>query len=309
MNGNLRVWWLGCVFLVPCIVLAQGQDSQPYERDLMVVGTLLQGSFDNANQSYFDRRGKRSVRHGRIHQTVEKVALDNLGDQVFLVSGYRNGKTDESTQPQLWALTSDSDTASVKMRMWLLDGEVSAEKLPPAASLGRVRHCDLYWRREAAQFRASSSESCDLALPVEAVISDKQLWTIYAPEGEDFQMHRVRQFECYADIPGVGGGRDEPFERYEGFKVHDQGGEAWFTAKSGREFGISLFLVDWPINNYDGIFARDSMVVYFSERMDGETKEHGYAFTVPEADRVGINLKWVLVNCYMNSNKVETPFM
>ena len=38
-------------------------------------------------------------------------------------------------------------------------------------------------------------------------------------------------------------------------------------------------------------------------------KDHGYAFTVPDADRLGLNLKWALVSCYMKSNRFETPFM
>jgi hypothetical protein len=30
---------------------------------------------------------------------------------------------------------------------------------------------------------------------------------------------------------------------------------------------------------------------------DGSVREHGYAFTEPGADRIGLNLKWMLVNC------------
>jgi hypothetical protein len=38
--------------------------------------------------------------------------------------------------------------------------------------------------------------------------------------------------------------------------------------------------------------------LYAIERLaDGSVREHGYAFTEPEADRIGLNLKWMLVNC------------
>ena len=70
-----------------------------------------------------------------------------------------------------------------------------------------------------------------------------------------------------------------------------------------------MLLVDWPMNNYKGAFARDSLVVYVSEETDEGRQELGYAFTVPEADRIGINLKWMLVNCFMQSNADTTPFM
>ena len=79
--------------------------------------------------------------------------------------------------------------------------------------------------------------------------------------------------------------------------------------EAARRLGISVFLVDWPINNYEGIFTRDSLVIYVSEELETERKEHGYAFTVPEADRIGINLKWMLAACFMQSNQFATPKM
>ena len=61
-----------------------------------------------------------------------------------------------------------------------------------------------------------------------------------------------------------------------------KGAETWFVDKDGRNLGLRLFNVDWPINNYDGYFTRDSLVIYVIEKLDdGSTKEHGYAFTLP----------------------------
>ena len=189
------------------------------------------------------------------------------------------------------------------MRAWQL-GENGFDGIPAQS------HCDLLWQREAAQFKATNDSDCDSSLPGELVISDTQLWmTLGAEAGGDYQLHRVRPFKCYADVPAVSGGRDEPYERYGEFELHDRGGSKWFETKDGRELGISLFLVDWPINNYDGVFTRDSFVVYVSEKVDGARKEHGYAFTVHDADRIGINLKWILVLCYMQSNRDATPYM
>ena len=56
-------------------------------------------------------------------------------------------------------------------------------------------------------------------------------------------------------------------------------------------------------------FTRDSFVMYLTEKVEGERKELGYAFTHPEADRIGMNLKWILVLCYMTSNRDATPSM
>ncbi len=300
---------LVCLVLAPAISMAQGQDSETYERDLMVIATLLQGGFDNANQSYFDVRGDREDKHRRIHQVIEPAPDSELGEHVFLVSGYWDSEPGKPTVSQLWSLAPEPGTATVQMRMWTLEPGTGIDSVPAADELSAADACELLWRREAAQFRATPRMTCAEDLPSEVVISERQLWMSFREPAQDFQLHRTRRFECYADIPGVGGGRNEAYDRYDGLQLHDQGGQAWFTDKEGRRFRVSLFLVDWPINNYEGIFTRDSLVVYLSEDLGESMKEHGYAFTVPEADRIGLNLKWALVSCYMNSNRFETPFM
>ena len=286
--------WLFFSFLFPSLVLAQGQDSEPYERDLQVIRTMLPGIYDNANQSYFDRRGDRSIKHRRIHMVI---AADANNPNQFRVETFWDEKQETPNSVETWLLSTSPDNDSVKMTI------ASAGEEPK-------QNCERYWRREAQQFRAKSAKNCQDPFAAELVLGYDQFWVDYPKQdGGNYQLHRARGFECYADIPGVGGGRDEPYERYEGFKIHDQGGAVWFTSKEGRRLGISLFLVDWPINNYEGIFTRDSFVIYVSEEIDGTRKEHGYAFTVPSADRIGINLKWMLASCFMKSNKFATPFM
>ena len=36
------------------------------------------------------------------------------------------------------------------------------------------------------------------------------------------KIDKSRKFTCHADIPGVGGGRNEPYKRYSDLKIHDQ---------------------------------------------------------------------------------------
>ena len=95
---------------------------------------------------------------------------------------------------------------------------------------------------------------------------------------------------CYIDIPGVSGGRDEEFRRYDNLMVHDRGGTARITTKDGRELGIRLSNVDWPLNNYSDVFTRDVLVLYALEYIGEEVESHGYIFTEPDAQRIGINL-------------------
>ncbi|MEM8814647.1 MAG: hypothetical protein AAGE85_02410 [Pseudomonadota bacterium] len=282
----------------------QGQDSKPYERDFQVISAMLAGGFDNANQSYFDRRGQRETRHRRLHLDIVEV---KGRPHHFQVTANWNDKPTEPAARYSWSLAVDHQERAVVL---------TSRYYPPGVDPGigdsaSAGPCRLIWHRSAAEFVADAATAgCGRWDPARLVLSEAQLWlTIASIEGGDFALHRVREFECYADIPGVGGGRAEPYDRYDGLRLHDRGGQVWFDSKDGRRLGISLLLVDWPINNYRDAFARDSLVVYLSEETDGERKELGYAFTVPDADRIGINLKWLLANCYMQSNKDVTPFM
>ena len=279
--------------ILPALTMAQGQDSSTWARDQQVIATMLTGIYSNANQTYFDKRGKIKNPHARRDVSITS---DKSANHFLVKTIASNDEKKEITQK--WQLFTDNSRGMVGMRV-ILDSDNNA--------------CPLFWRREAAQFRATISEDCSQEenAPVSLTLSKQQLWwDTTANTANNFKLHRARSFTCYADIPGVGGGRDEPYKRYDGLTLHDQGDEAWFNTKENRTLGVRLFLVDWPINNYTGYFTRDSLVIYIMEKMStGTIKEHGYAFTVPEANRVGINLKWMLASCFMVSGQKDTPSM
>lgn len=270
-------------------VFSQGQDSSTWSRDLQVIEAMLPGFYSNANQAYFDGRRKVETPQSRNDLLIEAT------DSGFTATLSTPEGTILSTQA--WSLTADDAQQAVRMDITDAEGETL---------------CPVWWTRDAAQFNAAADPSCDDDTGLSALsVAQQQLWwTAQNGEAAVVKLHRARQFSCYVDIPGVGGGRDEPYTRYDNLSLHDQGAETWFVDQEGRHLGLRLFNVDWPINNVDGYFTRDSLVIYVIEKLeDGKTKEHGYAFTLPEANRIGINLKWLLASCFMVSGKVDTPTM
>ena len=269
---------------------AQGQDTTPWSRDLQVIEVMLPGFYSNANQAYFD--GRRKVGNP---QPRHNLLIEAAGDGFDITLSEPDGTV---LSNQRWSLAEDDQRQAVRMDISDADG----------TSL-----CPVWWTRDAAQFSATSDTECAEGInsPGALALGEQQFW--WTPRGAQeaaVKLHRARQFTCYADIPGVGGGRDIPYTRYDNLSLHDQGAETWFVDKNGRNLGLRLFNVDWPINNYEGYFTRDSLVIYVIEKLDdGSTKEHGYAFTLPEANRIGINLKWLLASCFMISGKVDTPTM
>jgi hypothetical protein len=251
---------------------------------------MLPGFYSNANQAYFD--GRRKVDNPQPRHNLLIETADN-GFDVTL-----SAPDGTVMSNQRWSLAEDDQREAVRMDISDADG---------------TPLCPVWWARDAAQFSAEGDAECTEGIdsPASLALGEQQFWWIRRGESESaVKLHRARQFNCYADIPGVGGGRDIPYIRYDNLSLHDQGAETWFVDKDGRNLGLRLFNVDWPINNYDGYFTRDSLVIYVIEKLDdGSTKEHGYAFTLPEANRIGINLKWLLASCFMVSGKVDTPTM
>jgi hypothetical protein len=288
-NASFSLAWL-LPIAVPNQGLAQGQDSTPWSRDLQVIEVMLPGFYSNANQAYFDGRRKVDDPQPR-HNLLIEVA----GDGFDITLSAPDGTVMSS---QRWSLAEDDQRRAVRMEISDADG---------------TPLCPVWWSRDAAQFSAEGDAECTegMGSPAALALGEQQFWwTSRGASDAAVKLHRARQFTCYADIPGVGGGRDIPYTRYDNLSLHDQGAETWFVDKDGRNLGLRLFNVDWPINNYEGYFTRDSLVIYVIEKLDdGSTKEHGYAFTLPEANRIGINLKWLLASCFMISGKVDTPTM
>lgn len=323
--------------------VAQGQDSTPGERSLRIIAELLPGLYDNANQAYFDRRRglPEADRHGRVTVEIRRIEAPAFGAHVFLWSSVSAGPEGaERRADRIVTLEAGPGDDEVTMRHYLRreDGPFAPEEMATLrpADLRRTEGCDYIFKRRADHFRGlQRPRACRFEWQGRQVYTDNEiqlsrtsLWyhdhkfvegsgerVTGVASGEPFWLERAREFHCYADVPGVGGGRDIPFERYEPIVLHDKGGTHWFRTRVTpaeprvREIGLSLQAVTWHVlNEKNGNFNRDSLVLYVMERLpDGSVKEHGYAFTDPKAERIGHNLKWILVNCAITPRDQARP--
>ena len=318
---------LAVLLAVPVTAMAQGQDSTPGERYIRVMAELLPGTWDNASQAYFDRRRglESDDRHARVHTRIARVDAPAFGPYAFLwTSTVTSADGDASTSHRIATLSADGAPDEVVMRHYFSVEALQEEALAGLSpgDLRRTDGCDYHFKRRAGGFRGSQKPgACAFDWEGQGVTTDNVIElsrddlffhdhkTVTATgeritgvaSGEPFWLERARHFTCHVDMPGVGGGRDEPFERYPGIDLHDKGGAHWFTTREDepRRIGLSLMAVTWQVLNEDnGNFNRDSLVIYVSEELEGrERKEHGYAFTAPDAERIGVNLKWLLANC------------
>lgn len=291
---------------------AQGEDGTPAERNVLIISEMLSGRYDNANQAYFDRRLKKAEPsvHERMHLVVNPVDAD-ISEHAFFAEFSRSAE-DAAPAGMLFSLKADNDAQAVRMTVRSLDkspkGKIRKRALRDSKS------CDILWREEAGQFRGTTDPASPCSgdngfQPREFLLSEDALWVDFAQnEKGHFVLERARDFSCYVDVPGVGGGRDIPYKRYQIEDTHDKGGRSWVTLDDGTELSITLQNIRWPMNNLENIFTRHSFVIYIGKKEGEENKEIGYAWTMPDAQRIGVNLKWMLVNCYMLSNEDVTPF-
>ena len=323
--------------------LAQGQDSTPGERHIRVLAELLPGIYDNANQHYFDRRRglPDADRHGRVQVHIAPVAAPHFGSRVFLWTTTQTEGENETLHHRLVTLATNGPDDTVVMRHYFeRDGRIAAAVEHDdwselhADVLTSTPGCEYFLRRRADSFRGSQGPgTCRFDSEGQAVYTDNTIELSAGDlfmhdhkyradngeritgvaSGEPLWLERARVFSCFVDVPGVGGGRDEPFERFDGIRLHDKGGSHWLTTRGEqpRQLGIALQAVTWHLlNENNGNFNRDSLVVYVMERLDdGTVAEHGYGFTEPEAERIGVNLKWMLVNCALVPPAAARPAM
>ncbi len=318
---------------------AQGQDSTPGERNLRVMVELLPGIYDNVNQAYFDGRRKLPAadRHPRTHTVITQVSAPAFGKHVFLWVSETETPAGRQSSHRVATLEAGPGADEVTMRHYLrMEGVIREDELAALtpAALQRTEGCDYVFKRRADHFRGLQGpkacrfdwEGARVYTDNEISLSGSSLWVsdhkwvaatgkriTGVASGEPLWLERARIFHCYADVPGVGGGRDIPFQRYDHIELHDKGGTHWFKTREAqpRELGIQLQSVTWHVlNEANDYFNRNSLVLYAMERLpDGSVKEHGYAFTEPSAERIGNNLKWMLVNCAMTARDKVRPEM
>ncbi len=276
--------WLALLALLPVAAFAQGTDQPPAQRDLMVIGEWLTNlseparTYDSLEQAYFEGRRlkpggneKDAIKFPRNSFTLTRVA----GDAVVYAVAFASGRQ------SIWTLGVDPSGDAVRI------------------SEGGDPNCYILLRREAAQFAGRTNSACNQ--PAGMIIAERQIWLGYGLESSGWTRYRLaREFQCFVDVPGVGGGRAIPYKRFGPFKVLDQGGKVQFATQETppRTLEIKLRNVAWGYNNAPGQFTRNSLTMYISEiDASGKATEGAYVFGEPTAQRIGVNLKHLLANC------------
>lgn len=294
---------LATMALLTSAAAAQGQDGTRAEKNLQVLSAILPGVYDNANQAYFDRRLKLpdDAQHTGMHVEISKTDTNTPSFSIDLSKG-----------PE------DEDRTQHALTMHFRLTEARDQVISNISAMDGSTNCQFTWGLVGEQFvgrklstGCSAENHPTLNALNEIIVSQNELWLDFDDDTHNhFALERARVFECYVDVPGVGGGRDIPFERFFIKNIHDKGGNEDIKLANGDNINIRLQNIRWPMNNEIGNFTRHSFVMYVTYTpADGSKPKESYTWTIPQAPRIGMNLKTLLSNCYLISNRDVEPYM
>jgi hypothetical protein len=303
------------------------------QRDLDALAGLLEGRFDNELQVFFepDLGVPEHERHERIHSSFRRIDAPALGSHVFYVEQYGAGDPAQIYRQRIYAFSVDAQAGAIRLDIRTpadLDAARGAHR-EPARLAGLAQEaapalpdqCAVYWRREIDQFVgqtrrgactiASRRDGAQITVEADIVLSRDAIWIrdratnaagglVYGnPAGEPHRLRRVRPFECWVAVlrgasHGDSGAGAAPGDWYfqRGVMLHDQGDVAVFTTDEtpAREVRLRLRRVEWPSGD-----NRPSLTLYVMEQ--GSDRAVSYAWGEYDAERMGINLRWMQASC------------
>ncbi|MEM8920128.1 MAG: CpcT/CpeT family chromophore lyase, partial [Pseudomonadota bacterium] len=191
--------------------------------------------------------------------------------------------------------------------------------LTPETARKSPAGCDVYWKRSENHFdgymrqdacRVTSSRTGEtIVINDMLLLTDSALWINDQARTEAGEyvfgnkanvpnkLLKARPFQCWvgmlrgAEHGDSGEGMsDWWFKR--GLWIHDRGGELQLKTEDGAPADIYLKLrrVSWPHGT-----RRPSMTLYVHET--DNDRALSYAWTEYEADRIGVNLRWLQASC------------
>ena len=246
----------------------------------------------------------------RVQINVRRVTLPWLGTHVLYVEEYPFDEPFELRRRVLLSIEPGrAADGSLRVRQFTRKTSDNPAALTPD-DIESVAGCDLFLKREGAQFRGGThGRKClDTGgaerrwLDYRVVIGDGLFWyrkrRLTLPGDElaeeiagfpHLDLDEARLFSC--GISWTATREKSPRKLIDNVDLHDRGGRARFHTPDGRELQLELHGRDWPLSE-----GRESLVLTLS---DGKADSDPIAssWTSLGAARVGIDIGWLKIDC------------
>jgi hypothetical protein len=317
----------------PAAATAQDMAARVLDKDMELFLTWFPGRWDNDLQVFFadDLKTPAEARHERIHSIFQPVDLPAFSGKVFYVQQYLDGDPTKLYRQRIYTFTPDYAANAIRLAIWtpsdparIRDAHRDPSKLAglTPADFRNLPGCDVFWRRQSNQFigtmtpgacRIPSSRAGGRTIIItdDLVLTPDQIWIrdkavddqgayVFGNKADvHHKLDKARPFLCWGGVLRGArhgdSGAGAPDSQWSGFRnlwIHDRGGTATFTTDETppRQLTLTLRRVAWPFGS-----SRPSLTLYVSEK-PGE-RAISYAWAEEDAERVGVNLRWMQASC------------
>jgi hypothetical protein len=247
----------------------------------------------------------------RVQINVRRVTLPSIGTHVLYVEEYPFDEPFELRRRVLLSIEPQrTNDGSLRIRQFTRKATAENPSAMTPADVESVAGCDIFLKREGAQFRGGTRGRKCLEtdgveqrwLDYRVVIGDGLFWyrkrrlTLPGDELDEeiagfphVDLDEARLFSC--GISWAPAREKAPRKLIDNVDLHDRGGRARFHTPDGRELRLELHGRDWPLSE-----GRESLVLTLS---DGKADSEPIAssWTSLGAARVGIDIGWLKIDC------------
>lgn len=312
-------------------LVAQPRAAEPVlAKDMAAFLDWFPGRYDNDLQVFWEPELKvpEDARHERVHSIFRPVALPAFGAHVFYVEQYAEGDPTKVYRQRIYSFDQDDAEKAIRLKIFTpnapeeLAGAWRDPKLLAKMKPSDATHtdgCDVFWHRQANQFLGSMKPGAcrirskrtgqDIVISDDLVLTPDEIWIsdrATSPEGAyvfghkagvPHKLKKARPFDCWISIlrgaeHGDSGEGLNDWQFWPSVFAHDQGGEIRLATDEtpSRDIRFLLRRVEWPTGT-----RRPSLTLYVHEGADN--RAISYAWTEGDAERVGVNLRWVQASC------------
>ena len=278
----------------------------------------FEGRFDNFAQTVEEKEAKAEFPHERIHSIFARVNLPNVGENVFYVQQYMDGDETKIYRQRLYVFTPNKKEKAIELKIYtfpdekaVLNAHLDKAKLAGLTleKMDSPKGCEVFWRLKGDKFEGSMKpDACrvvskrsgkTLIITDDLFLTKDEIWINDQAKDDQgnyvfgnkanihHKLKKVRIFEGWTAVLKDGStemtGQDAPSEAWNGQRnlmIHDQGGRVKINDKFSAELS--------QLTYKNGTKVLKLGIV---DHAGGKTI--AYTWANPEAQRIGINLRWI----------------
>lgn len=308
------------VFLFSIIVFLSIQTvaAQNPEKDLRLMMSWFEGRFDNYAQTVEEKETKTEFPHERIHSIFARVNLPNIGENVFYVQQYMDGDETKIYRQRLYVFTPNIKEKAIELKIFafpdekaVLNAHLDKAKLNGLTleKMDSPKGCEVFWRLKDNKFEGSMKPNAcrvvskrsgkTLIITDDLFLTKDEIWINDQAKDDQgnyvfgnkanvhHKLKKVKIFEGWTAVLKDGStemtGQDAPADAWDGQRnlmIHDQGG----MVKINDKFSAELAQLT---------YKNGTKVLKLGIVDNASGKTVAYTWANPEAERIGINLRWV----------------